>query len=309
MSFILHHYPLSPFSEKVRAMLGYSNLSWESCITSEAPPRGKLDLLSGGYNRIPVAQIGADIFCDTNIIADEIASIMKDNSLANQKLNKALLEQRQWLETKLFFACVNKAFSLSLLRRIAKDKGIWNLALFLKDRIEMGAKASISLGSPKSAPKYISQGIAYLTESLASEEFIGGTSPNILDFSAYHCFWFLREVGLKRDLDKHNKVLSWYLKMQTFTQLPSKQISIESALTIAKDSKPKKLAKRYTQDFRIGSEIVVTPSDYRQVPVSGILVGVDSQRWIISRSSEETGLVHLHFPTNAVNVTLRLPKH
>ncbi len=123
MSIILHHYPLSPYSEKIRAMLGYTTTEWDSCLASEAPPRGKLDLLSGGYNRIPIAQIGADIFCDSNIIADEIASLNKMPSLANQKLNEALLEQRQWLETKLFFACVNKAFSLSLLRRIAKDKG------------------------------------------------------------------------------------------------------------------------------------------------------------------------------------------
>ena len=36
---ILHHYPMSPFSEKIRAMLGYADVSWQSCITREMPPR------------------------------------------------------------------------------------------------------------------------------------------------------------------------------------------------------------------------------------------------------------------------------
>lgn len=36
---ILHHYPMSPFSEKIRAMLGYADLSWQSCTTREMPPR------------------------------------------------------------------------------------------------------------------------------------------------------------------------------------------------------------------------------------------------------------------------------
>ncbi|KZY75434.1 hypothetical protein A3749_14145 [Oleiphilus sp. HI0078] len=289
-------------------MLGYTNQEWSSCLTSEAPPRGKLDLLSGGYNRIPVAQVGADIFCDTSLIADELAAIADEPSLANEALNQGLLTERQWLESKLFFACVNKAFSLSLLRRIAKDKGLWNLLLFLKDRIEMGAKASVSLGSPRSANKHIKQGLSYLSENLSSNEFIGGNTPNILDFSAYHCFWFLTEVGLKKDISKNTAALAWYQKMKAFTNSPDNEISIDTAIDIGREAQPRQLDKRYTSDHRIGSKVVIAPSDYRQVPVTGTLVGVDSQRWIISRNNPETGLIHLHFPSNAVDVNIRLPK-
>ncbi len=58
---ILYHYALSPFSEKIRAMLGYTGMSWESVTVREMPPRPQLDQLAGGYRRIPVAQIGADM--------------------------------------------------------------------------------------------------------------------------------------------------------------------------------------------------------------------------------------------------------
>lgn len=306
MRFILHHYPMSPYSEKIRAMCGYAGLNWDSCLTAEAPPRGKLDLLSGGYGRIPIAQAGSDIFCDSNIIADEIAQISKLPALSHTHLQGDALGQRQWFESKLFFACVNRAFSPSLMKRIAKDKGIWNLARFLKDRIQMGMKASIPMGSPKSAPKHIAKALNEMGAVLETQMFLGGESPNLLDFSAYHCFWFLVDVGEKNVLDGHRHVVAWYQRMRAFKSTAVNELTIDDALAQARNTQPRALEKRYLADHRIGSAIVIAPSDYRQVPVSGILVGVDKSRWIVQRDHPETGSVHLHFPSQAVNVTIRL---
>jgi glutathione S-transferase len=303
---ILHHYPLSPFSEKIRAMSTYAGLEWSSCLTSEAPPRGKLDFLSGGYSRIPIAQWGSDIYCDSNLIADEISRLTKKPLLANAKLKGDNLSFRQWLESKLFFACVNHAFSFALLQRIAKDKGFINLLKFLKDRVAMGVKATIPMGSKKSAPRYIKQGIADIEKRIGDNDYIGGSEPNILDFTAYHCFWFLQVVGEKNDLQKYSIANAWFLRMQKFNSPASHNIDIEEALIIAKESKPKKIIKKYLSDHRIGSKIVITPNDYRQIPVTGILVGADDQRWIIRRESEATGVLHLHFPTRGVDVTIRM---
>jgi len=94
--------------------------------------------------------------------------------------------------------------------------------------------------------------------------------------------------------------------MLKFKSPPSKQIGIEEALSTAKNTKPKKLIKKYLNDHRIGSHVVITPNDYRQIPVTGILVGADDQRWIIRRESVATGVLHLHFPTHAVDVTIRM---
>jgi len=137
---------------------------------------------------------------------------------------------------------------------------------------------------------------------LGENEYIGGTVPNILDFSAYHCFWFLQIVGDKNDLQKHAIANAWFKRMLKFTSPPSKEISIEEALSTAKNTKPKKLIKKYLNEHRIGSQVVITPNDYRQIPVTGILVGADDQRWIIRRENEATGV--LHFPTHAVDITI-----
>ena len=70
---ILHHYDTSPFSEKVRVMLGIKGLSWRSVIQPVIMPKPELIPLTGGYRRIPVLQIGADVYCDSQVIMAEIA--------------------------------------------------------------------------------------------------------------------------------------------------------------------------------------------------------------------------------------------
>ena len=75
-SIILHHYDNSPYAEKIRLMFGFTNMSWSSLLSPAWPPRPNLDPLTGGYRRIPVAQIGADIFCDTALIAQEVARLV-----------------------------------------------------------------------------------------------------------------------------------------------------------------------------------------------------------------------------------------
>ena len=51
---ILHHYPLSTFSEKVRVALSLKGLAWGSVDIVPAPPRPLLIPLTGGYRRVPV---------------------------------------------------------------------------------------------------------------------------------------------------------------------------------------------------------------------------------------------------------------
>src|SRR6202140_2473315 len=69
---ILHHYDNSPFSEKARLLFGLKRLAWRSVIQPTIMPKPDLVPLTGGYRRIPVLQIGADIYCDTQVILREL---------------------------------------------------------------------------------------------------------------------------------------------------------------------------------------------------------------------------------------------
>jgi glutathione S-transferase len=66
---LLHHYDEAPFAEKIRLIFGIKGLSWNSVIIPSAMPKPDLMPLTGGYRRTPVLQIGADIYCDTQLIA------------------------------------------------------------------------------------------------------------------------------------------------------------------------------------------------------------------------------------------------
>ena len=66
---IFHHYALSPFSEKIRRILAFKGLPWRAVDQPVMMPKPDLIALTGGYRRIPVLQIGADVYCDTALIA------------------------------------------------------------------------------------------------------------------------------------------------------------------------------------------------------------------------------------------------
>ena len=75
---ILHHYPASLFSEKVRTLFGYLDIEWQSVTIPPIMPRPHLMPLSGGYRRTPILQIGADVYCDTQIICRKLAALAGD---------------------------------------------------------------------------------------------------------------------------------------------------------------------------------------------------------------------------------------
>jgi glutathione S-transferase len=69
---IFHHYDSSPFSEKIRLVFGIKGLAWSSVEIPNMLPRPDLMPLCGGYRKTPVLQIGADIYCDTQLILREL---------------------------------------------------------------------------------------------------------------------------------------------------------------------------------------------------------------------------------------------
>ena len=72
---VLHHYNESPYAEKVRCLLGYKQLDWRSVTVPMVAPKPDLTALTAGYRKVPVMQIGADVYCDTRLIAEVIEDL------------------------------------------------------------------------------------------------------------------------------------------------------------------------------------------------------------------------------------------
>ncbi|MDP1567767.1 MAG: glutathione S-transferase N-terminal domain-containing protein, partial [Polaromonas sp.] len=78
---ILHHYPSSPFSEKVRLILAYKQLPWKSVVIPAIMPKPDVLALTGGYRKTPFLQVGADIYCDSALIADVLEHLQPTPSI------------------------------------------------------------------------------------------------------------------------------------------------------------------------------------------------------------------------------------
>jgi len=290
--FILHHYAYSPYSEKIRAMLAYAGVDWLSVIHKEMPPRPFLEPLAGSYGRIPVAQIGADVFCDSNIIAAEIARISNKPELDLANADSDMLAFVDKVEGKIFFACVLGGGSAQLRNRIRKTMSLWDIARFFVDRIKMGATATTdNMIKLTDAKKIILQHLKEM-EELLQDDFVFGSKPTIADFSAYHSLWFVRDLGELKYMNDYPKVCAWMDRVKNLGHDNSKEISGAEALSIAKKSKPRDVGKFVNSE----KTVAVGPADYRQQKTSGKLVFEDGRRWVLAREHDKTGLVHVHFP-------------
>lgn len=293
---ILHHYPMSPFSEKVRLMLGYAGLPWQSVITREMPPRPMVAKLAGGYRKIPVAQQGADVFCDSRIIAEEIAESCGKPELA---LCHAGADEQQYVaavDLEIFFACVlTGGGSKSMRAKAMQSMSTLDLLRFLWDRINMGRKAAVKTVSFKQARPRVLTHLADV-ESRLQQDFLFGTTPHHADFSTWHSLWFIRDLGELRLIDSFPKTLAWMDRMKAFGHGQASELTAQQALDIAKHAAPRPVAPEHRTDTLIGKNVRISPADYGQVPTAGTLVGSTPSRWILARSEPGLGTLHVHFP-------------
>ena len=103
---ILHHYPTSPFSEKVRVAFGLKKLSWKSVTIPNIMPKPDLMPLTGGYRKTPVLQVGADIYCDTQLIMLEIEKHAPTPPLLPPGKEGEARALAMWIDRNIFWAAV-----------------------------------------------------------------------------------------------------------------------------------------------------------------------------------------------------------
>ena len=109
---ILHHYPMSPYAEKARKALGIKKLAWRSVTIPVIMPKPDLMPLTGGYRKTPVMQIGADIYCDTQLILRELERRFPEPSLYKGSDAGTVNALSFYLDRTLFSPVVGLAFGL-----------------------------------------------------------------------------------------------------------------------------------------------------------------------------------------------------
>ena len=295
---ILHHYPMSPFSEKIRLVLGYKKLAWKSVIIPRMMPKPDVVALTGGYRRTPVLQIGADIYCDTALICDVLEHRQPSPSLYPQGSNGAVRIVAQWADSILFWAAMGYSFSPPGAAFIFQGDPPEVAKAFGEDRVKMRSGASrMHPGDATSAYKSYLRRIASMVDN---QPYVMGQQPSLADFSCYHPLWFTRRIPpLAGIFDATPSVSAWMGRMAAFGQGSMEQSDALAAIAVAAQSRPAGVEKDVFQDdhgIALGSRVTVTAESFGLEPTEGELIAATRTRYSLRRSDARAGTVHVHFP-------------
>ena len=298
---ILHHYPTSPFAEKVRRVLAFKKLPWKSVTIPAVMPKPDLMPLTGGYRRTPVLQVGADIYCDTALIARVLEERAPTPTLFPASAPTAPL-LAQWADFTLFWSVIPYTMQPAGMANVFKGLPPEAIKAFGADRAPFAA--SLRRQTLADATAALEYGFELLDAQLADgREYLFGQAPCIADFSVAHNGWFVRRGGgVAQIIEKRPSLNAWLDRMLAIGHGRSERLRSAEALTIAAAAEPKPVQGHDGLGFEAGQPVTVTPIDYGLDPVAGTLVGLDRDAVVVARSDERAGRVHVHFPRRGFQI-------
>lgn len=296
---ILHHYPNSPFAEKIRLILGHKKLPWKSVFIPMIMPKPDLMALTGGYRKTPVLQIGADIYCDTSLICDVLEHLAPAPTLYPQAVNGAARIVTQWADGSLFTAAMAYNFQPAGVAQVFAGAPAEGVQAFVADRAAMRGGAP-RMASSDAAATYKSY-LRRLANMLHGQDYLFGTQPCVADFAAYHPLWFTQErtPALAGIFDATPEVKDWMGRMKAIGHGTVGKCSAEEALQTARRGTPAALQGDVFQDehgIALGSQVVVAADTFGLEPTEGELIAATRTRYTLRRTDERAGTVHVHFP-------------
>jgi glutathione S-transferase len=295
---ILHHYAFSTFSEKVRIALGYKGLAYRSVDIPGLPPRPLLEPLTGGYRRAPVLQVGADIYCDTNVILPALERLHPTPTLA--PLAAAGLAEG------LGFAWERQLW-IPTIGVLVHYIGEHIPPEFIKDRKEgyLGIDISKAAMAPQfeQHTQFVRAQVTWLKQALADgRAFLFGDKPSVADLACWQTIYLLRK-NCPPDVDALvglTPLVPWYDRIAAFGHGKPTATTSEEAFAAARDATPAPVTHLQPNGdpggLPAGAKVTITPDDNARVPVSGTLVAASDREIVIHRRDKEAGDLHLHFP-------------
>lgn len=302
---ILHHYPTSPFSEKIRLILGAKTLRWKSVIVPMIMPKPDVLALTGGYRKTPFLQIGSHIYCDTALICDVLERIAPTPSLYPAHSKGLARVVAQWADDKLFWAAMAYNFHP---KGVAQMFGggppeQWGAMakVFADDRTQMRVGMA-RLPFADAAAAYRSY-LRRLANMLDGQSYLLGAEASLADFSAYHPLWFTRTqtTAMAGILNDFPNVLAWMDRLAAIGHASFDELNAVDAIALCAAS-PNGDAVLGHQPFQdehgiaLGSQVSIASESFGPEPTHGELVAATRMHYTLRRQDDRAGVVHVHFP-------------
>lgn len=300
MTPILHRSLKSPYAQKTMALMGYLRQDYLSFIAPKGLPRPIEEKLVGGYcRRIPILQIGADMYCDTELITRVMAERTGKASLYAYSSQQEAADWVAKMEEAPFF----NAFSPGqMVKAYFRNMPPRHAIRFILDRAKL-AKSMPRNNSKTSMEEKRAETRAYLEElnqHLQGRHFmLSDTEPTSVDFTAFTIIYFhdvINNLQLAQGLDSLQR---WYASMTAFGTGQFLEISGKKALKVAREASPAPIPTHLLASDRIGQHTTHHHQGFQawMTPgVEGTVVGEDDNVIVLRRENKDVGTVHVHFP-------------
>ncbi|NMZ78177.1 glutathione S-transferase family protein [Pseudomonas mandelii] len=308
---ILHHYPTSPFAEKARLLLGFKGLSWRSVKIAPVMPKPDLTALTGGYRKTPVLQVGADIYCDTSLIARRLEQEKALPAFFPEGQEMIAATFAAWADSVVFQHAVSLVFQPESIAVRFGNLPPEAIKAFLADRAGLFSGGSATKLSAEQARHQWPTIMARLEQQLEREQgdFLFG-EPSIADFALAHPMWFLKATPVTSPLvDAYPAVSAWLGRVMGFGHGAFSEMTSEAALEVARNATPAALPDEQFDEpngFEPGQQVVIAATDYGVDPVAGELLFAGREELILRREDERAGVVHVHFPRFGFRIDKRV---
>lgn len=289
---ILHEYALSPFSEKVRRVLAYKDIAYRSVDQPLMAPKPDLTPLTGGYRRIPVLQIGADIYCDTALIIRRLDELQPAKPVIpkGQEGLAAMIED--WADHRVFMHVVPPVVTALA---DALPEG------FFEDRSAMtpGFNKDALIGAAPAAFEQTGHVLNYLEAQLKQSPYVLGGDFTIADAACFHCIKFLKnDPSNEAVIATRPAVAAWLKRIEGFGSGRAEAMPAAEALIIARDAEPVDIDGSNVTDtkYAVGDAVTIIADDYGRESTTGNVLRIRQNEVTVLRDDATLGSIAVHYP-------------
>lgn len=296
---IIHQYTHErAFSVKTRLMLGFKNAEWFAVDHATILPKPYLTPLTAGYRQIPVAQIGASIFCGSELVMDLLEARIPEPSLTRSSgpgLGRGIAH---WAEDSLFWLNVQIVCASDFEATERED--------FNHDRQQM-LPGIYDLEAMKAAlPGNLQSLRAHLDlierQLVDGRSYIMGDSPDITDISLYFPLEFLGYCrnGNERIPAQYPAISGWMERVAALGHGQRHTLSGAEAMAVARAASPAvNPVSTVNEGPQPGDRIRVQWSAFSPADLVGVVVEAHPRTLAVAWASPEAGDLLIHFPRSA----------
>jgi glutathione S-transferase len=285
-------------------VLGYKNLAWRSVLVPSIMPKPDVLALTGGYRKTPFLQIGADVYCDTELMCEVLEHLQPEPTLYPPHLRGVSRVFAQWADGPLFWAAMAYNFQPAGLAQALAGATPEALQAFATDRKAM--RTNMTVLRPADATSAYRSYLRRIASMVEEHDFLFGAEPCVADLAAYHPLWFTRETvpALAGILDATPAVLEWMDRIAALGHGRGNTLSAEDAITVAARAEPMgpqdnllvNSAFQNDHGIALGARVTVAPEAFGNEATEGDLIAATRTHYTLRRTDPRAGTVHVHFP-------------